>query len=174
MALSFQVVHKFDPTKKRHYLNDRNSVLHCHHYATLFTQLAIDAEDLGGIANLVKAGEKVFGEVLKTYFNKNGIDSVEDRVEIARQYWKTIGMGLVDISITDENSGVAKMDYSHLDEGWLKKWGGADRPVNFFTQGFLAGVFGAIFDKPMGSYGVEETKSLVKGDDVSEFTISSK
>jgi predicted hydrocarbon binding protein len=136
--------------------------------------LAIDAEELGGIANLVKAGEKIFGDVLKTYYEKNGLDNVEDKVEIAGQYWKTIGMGLIDIKITNESSGVATMEYSHLDEGWLKKWGGADRPVNFFTQGFLAGAFAAIFNKPWDSYGVEESKSLVKGDDVSEFTISLK
>lgn len=174
MAASFNVVHKFDPATKRHYLNDWNSVLHCHHYSTLYTQLAIDAEDLGGIANLVKAGEKTFGGVLKDYYDKNGVESVEDRVAVAAQYWKTIGMGLIDMSITDEKSGSAKMDYSHLDEGWLKKWGGVDRPVNFFTQGFLAGACAAIFNKPLGSYAVEETKSLAKGDDVSEFTISLK
>lgn len=171
MASSFHIVHTFDPSKKRHYLNDWNSVLHCHHYSTLFTQLAIDAEDLGGITNLVKAGENVFGKVLKDYYEKNGVDSVDDRVEIARQYWKTVGMGLIDITVTDESAASAKMDYSHLDEGWLKKWGGADRPINFFTQGFLAGALAAIFNKPLGSYRVEETKSLAKGDDVSQFTI---
>ena len=174
MAPSFQAVHTFDPTKKRHYLNEWNSVLHCHHYATLYTQLAIDAEELGGTANLVMAAEKVFGGVLKDYFSKNGVDSVEDRVDIAQQYWKSVGMGLINISMTGESSGSAQMEYSHLDEGWLKKWGGADRPVNYFTSGFLAGASAAIFDKPLGSYIVEETKSLVKGDDVSEFTISLK
>jgi predicted hydrocarbon binding protein len=174
MAASFQVVHKFDPIKKRHYLNDWNSVLHCHHYSTLYTQLAIDAEELGGVANLVKAGEKVFGGLLKDYYEKSGVDSVEDRVEVAKQYWKNVGMGLIDITVTGESSGLAQMDYSHLDEGWLKKWGGTNRPVNFFTQGFLAGACAAIFNKPLGSYFVEETKSLVKGDDVSEFAISLK
>jgi predicted hydrocarbon binding protein len=174
MAVTFQVEHTFDPTKKRHYLNDWNCVLHCHHYSTLYTQLAIDAEDLGGIANLVKAGEKVFGKLLADYYEKNGVESVEDRVELARQYWKIVGMGLIDITVNDESSGLAKMDYSHLDEGWLKKWGGNDRPVNFFTQGFLAGACAAIFNKPAGSYHVEETKSLVKGDEISEFTISLK
>lgn len=174
MTVNLNLTHRFDPKARRHYLNDALSVLHCHHYATLYTQLALDAEDLGGIKNLVETGADVFGGFLKDYYANQGIASAVERIEIARQYWKSVGMGLIDISTSDEKSGKATMDYSHLDEGWLKKWGGIDRPINFFTQGFLAGVFAAVYDKSPDSYDVAEIKSLVKGDDISEFTITLK
>lgn len=174
MGATLVLVHRFDPHTKRHYLNDANSVLHCHHYSTLYTQLALHAQDLGGIRNLLEAGEQVFGRFLKDYFRKNAVESAEDRKDIAQQYWKAVGMGLVEISSSTEKSGMASMDYSHLDEGWLKKWGSADRPVNLFTQGFLAGAFAAIYDKPFNAYQVEETKSLARGDESSEFAITLK
>lgn len=174
MANTLNLVHRFDPGTKRHYLNDCNSVLHCHHYSTLYTQLALHAEEWGGTRHLVAAGEKVFGDFLRDYYRKYGVDSVPDKTSIAQQYWKSVGMGIVNISTPDETTGKATMDYSHLDEGWLKKWGGFDRPVNFFTQGFLAGAFAAIYNKPFNSYEVRETKSLVKGDDFSEFMITLK
>jgi predicted hydrocarbon binding protein len=174
MTASLNLTHRFDPSVRRHYLNDALSVLHCHHYATLYTQLALDAEDLGGVKNLIETGAEVFGRFLRDYYAKQEIASAADRIDIARQYWKTVGMGLIDISSSDEKSGTATMDYSHLDEGWLKKWGGIDRPINFFTQGFLAGVFSAVYDKGPDSYEVSEIKSLVKGDAVSEFAITMK
>ena len=174
MAAEFILAHSFDPITKRHYLNDNNSVFHCHHYSTLYTQLALEFEDLGGVEQLVQVGEEVFGGILKSYFQSKGISSVQDRISIAQQYWKEVGMGLVSISMSDEKMGTASMEYSHLDEGWLKKWGGIDRPVNFFTQGFLAGACAAIYDKPFHSYHVEETSSLVRGHDCSEFNVTLK
>ncbi len=174
MTVTLNLTHRFDPSVRRHYLNEALSVLHCHHYATLYTQLALDAEDLGGVKNLIEAGADVFGGFLNDYYAKQGITSAADRIDIAQQYWKTVGMGLIDISSSDEKSGKATMEYSHLDEGWLKKWGGIDRPINFFTQGFLVGVFSAVYGKSPDSYEVSETKSLVKGDDISEFTITLK
>jgi predicted hydrocarbon binding protein len=174
MAAEFHLAHSFDPVSKRHYLNDNNSVLHCHHYSTLYTQLALEFEGFGGVEQLIQVGEEVFGGILKSYFQTNAVDSLPDRISLAQQYWKEVGMGLVNISMPDEKAGTAKMEYSHLDEGWLKKWGNIDRPVNFFTQGFLAGACAAIYDKPFNSYLVEETNSLVRGHDCSEFVVTLK
>lgn len=171
MAPELKLTHRFDQAARRHYLNDTLSVLHCHHYATLYTQLALDAADLGGISSLVGASAEVFFEFLKDYYQTEGITSPADRIDIAQQYWRQVGMGLIKISTSDEKSGNAVMEYSHLDEGWLKKWGGVDTPINFFTQGYLAGVFAAAYDKIPDSYEVTEIKSLVKGDDVSEFGV---
>jgi hypothetical protein len=45
----FEIDHKFDPIRNRHYMNGVCTVLHCHHYATLYTQLADDAEQFAGV-----------------------------------------------------------------------------------------------------------------------------
>jgi hypothetical protein len=157
MPRKLNVVHRFDPVSKRHYLNQWNAVLHCHHYSTLFTDLAVCTRSFGGIEKLVEAGDKVFG-----------------MLAIAEQYWRVMGMGMIKIFTSDKTSGSATMEYSHLDEGWLKKFGHWNSPVNFFTQGFLAGFFGAAYGLPFGSYEVAETQSLVRGDDISRFDIKLK
>ena len=66
-------------------------------------------------------------------------------------------------------AATAVMEYSHIDEGWLKKWGGRDKPVNFFTCGFVAAVAALANNKPPRSFSTKENKSLVCGDEVSEF-----
>jgi hypothetical protein len=60
----FEIDHKFDPIRNRHYMNGVCTVLHCHHYATLYTQLADDAEEFAGVRLLIEAAEDTFYEVL--------------------------------------------------------------------------------------------------------------
>jgi hypothetical protein len=165
----FEIDHKFDSKKSRHYLNGVCSVLHCHHYATLYTQLAMDAVDFEGIRHLVENSEDVLYGVLEAYYTDNGVTSVEDKIEIAQQYWQAVGMGLITFTGIGKYEVTAEMDYSHLDEGWLKKWGGGDQPVNFFTVGFVAAVAALATNRPPRSFQAKEVKGLVCGDDKSEF-----
>jgi hypothetical protein len=165
----FEIDHIFDSKKARHLMNGVCSVLHCHHYATLYTQLALDAVDFEGIRHLVENTEDVFYEVLGTYFADHGVTSVDDKIEIAQQYWQTVGMGLITFTGIGKYEVTAEMEYSHLDEGWLKKWGGCDQPINFFTVGYLAAVAALANNKPPRSFQARETKGLVCGDEKSEF-----
>ncbi len=161
--------HKFDPVKNRHYLNGVCTVLHCHHYATLYTQLADVATDFNGKELLNNAAEDTFYEVLNNYFSQKQIETTEDKITIAEQYWQAVGMGLIRFTGIGKYAATAEMDYSHVDEGWLKKWGSRDRPVNFITAGFVAAVAALVNNKPIQSFYVLETKGLVCGDDVSAF-----
>ncbi|MEW6348818.1 MAG: 4-vinyl reductase [Thermodesulfobacteriota bacterium] len=174
MGDALNLVHRFDSAAKKHYLNEWNTVLHCHHYATIFTELAISARGFAGTEKLVASAEMVLGNWLKEYYRKESITVVATRVSVAEEYWRTIGMGLIRIVADSPVRGSATMDYSHIDEGWLKKLGSSNQPVNFLTQGFLAGVFSALFGKPFGSYAVVETHSLVMGAEASRFEITLK
>jgi len=171
MDVQLKLEEHFDPERKRHYTNGHQTVYHCHHYSTLYTQLAVELEGEGAVDIMLSVADESFGGWLKDYFESQGVTDREERTRLAELYWKNAGMGLVSIETSDEGSGTATMPYSHLDEGWLKKNKPTDRSVNFFTQGFLAGAFAAIYDKPHGSYQVVETKSLVTGDDESAFEI---
>ena len=150
-------------------MNGFDTVLHCHHYATLYCQLADDAAQFQGRMLLVRAAELAFLDVLSTYFSEQGVSDLNDRVALAEEYWRICGWGTLHFDHVGILSAAAHMDHSHVDEGWLKKWGPRNKPVNYIGQGYLAAVMSAVYGLPAGSYRVMETQSIVSGAEASRF-----
>jgi len=168
-----KLTHNFNAESKRHFLNNQLTVLHCHHYATLFTQLSLDAKDIvDGTRILLESTEDVFYNVLTSYYKENSISDTSDRMEIAVQMFSAIGMGTMVVAASDTKGGEITMPYTYVDEGWLKKWGKNKAPVNFIGAGYVAGMFAAVFDKPTRTYSVTETQSKVMGADESRFKVT--
>jgi hypothetical protein len=167
------LTHRFDPGSCRHYIGDLVSVLHCHHYATLFTQLAIDAKDLvDGTKILREVTEDVVHGVLTKYYAQSSINDSQERLDIGRQLYAFYGLGKMAFVAPAASGGTVEMSTTHVDEGWIKKWGKAKMPVNYIGTGFIAGLFAAAFDKPVRTYKVVEKQSRVMGADKSVFAIS--
>ncbi len=163
---------KFDSDRMRHYLNGRQTVLHCHHYLTLFTQMAWDAENFNGPKLLIQSSAETFYSMLWDYYKKNRITEICDRISIAEQYFRFVGLGSIRFEFWGRN-GLATMPYSHIDEGWMKKWGQAQKRVNFIGQGYIQAACAAIFDlRSPDKINVEETQSIVCGASTSSFTIN--
>ena len=161
----------FDEERYLQYVNGEAAVMHCHHYATIFTKLALDTANLGGPQNLFDAMEETAYLTLHRYFTVEGITSSENRISLAQQYFALAGLGQLSLESGPEG-GQATMRHSHVDEGWIKKWGKNEKPVNLIGQGFLAGATAAIYNKPVGSYSVRETQSIVTGASSSKFTLT--
>ena len=121
--VEWEIDHRFDPKTTRHYNNDAVTVLHCHHYITLYCQLADDAEMVDGKGLMRQAAELSFIKVLKDYFKKYQVTKLVERVALAEEYWKVCGMGLLHFEHVGKLSATAEMSHSHVDEGWVKKWG---------------------------------------------------
>ena len=172
--IDWVVDHKFDPETCRHSANGTDCVLHCHHYASLYCQLADDAEQFNGRELLIRASELAFLNVLADYFAEHNIKSYDERIALCETYWKNCGFGELKFDYVSEMTGAAHMDHSHVDEGWIKKWGTREKPVNFIGQGYLAAAMSAIHDLPAGSYQVFETESIVSGANASRFSFVRK
>ncbi|MBN2723096.1 MAG: hypothetical protein JXR95_03385 [Deltaproteobacteria bacterium] len=172
--LEYILDHHFDSKSCRHYVNGFVNVLHCHHYATLYAQLADDAGMLDGKLLLAESCEDVFYDVLKKYYIENGICSIRDKINIAEQYYSATGLGKIHFQKAGPESGYTELTHSHVDEGWIKKWGTRDKPVNFMTQGFISAVFSLLFDTPRRSFEVFEEESIVSGATKSSFKIVRK
>jgi len=157
----------FDLNRKRYFLNGEPDVFHCHHYTTLLTQLAEDAKAFYGPEILFSAAEEAFYIALEKYFQSHHITSEQDRKEISEQYFSYIGLGLIEIDI----HGKVEIKHSHLDEGWIKKWGLWDKPVNYISQGFIAAAFSAITGNKPGTFKIQEIRSIVCGAQTSKFTV---
>ncbi len=160
-----QIDIRIDPRTLRHYYNDHLMVVHCHHYSTLYTQLAMDA---GETRLLQDVSEDMFYSVLSDYFKKNSVPSLEDRIEIAIQQYGMMGLGSLEVRYVGEDSADFILRRAHVDKGWMRKWGKSDKPVNFIGAGCIAGLLSAVLDKPARTYEVRQTKSIAMGDEYSE------
>lgn len=160
--------HVFDKKTKRHYLNGHLSVLHCHHYSSLYTQLALDAEETDLLAD---SSEEAFYEILAEYFDKHNLTSIEDKIDIACQYYAAIGLGKMQVNYLGDDSGKVELLSSHVDRGWIKKWGTYDKPVNYIGAGYITAMFSAVFGEPRGTFKANEVQSVVMGADTSLFNV---
>jgi len=165
------VERRYDPRACRHTINGTPYVLHCHHYMSLYTQLAEDCSMLDGRKLLAESAEDCAFERLTAIFQAQSLDHVADRIAVAEQLYALWGLGGMKVVCAGPESGEVELTASHVDEGWIKKWGKRDKPVNFVTCGFIAGMFAAVFGRPTRSYSVIETSSIVCGADRSRFEV---
>ena len=171
MTDTYDFVQTFDPGRKLQYVNDDPSVMHCHHYSALFTKLALDFSHIGGPDKLRDSMEEAYYLVLKKALITREISNKQEIKNLMEEHFRLAGLGKLEISVHG-SGGTAKMVHSHMDEGWIKKWGKYDAPINFIGQGFLAAAFAILFDKKLRSFTVEEKKSIVSGSPYSFFEIN--
>ncbi len=170
MANQLNFRHSYDSITNQHFHRNFSVVMHCHHYFSVFIELAHAYEKQGGPRFMQEAAAETFGSFLRLYYLEDGIKDLGERIRIAEEYWRQVGMGIIRISTQDPTYGSARMNYSHIDEGWLKKGAPTSRPINYVTQGFLAGFMQAAYTGGRSrTYEVKETKSLVLGDEYSQF-----
>ncbi len=169
--MALKVEHTFDENTYRHYLNGFLSVLHCHHYLCLTSRMAEDFDDIGGRRILQETAEDTIRPLFDDYLEKNGITRIEERLMVCAEYYSVMGLGRMKLKAA-ELGGQVQLLRSHLDEGWINKWGKHDKHVNFFTCGFIAAIFAAGFKKPPRSYTVAENESIVTGSRTSLFMVN--
>jgi hypothetical protein len=90
--------------------------MHCHHYATLYTKLALDFSDFGIPYMLRDSMEEASYLVLKKAFLIRDIKDREKKKNLAEEHFRLAGLGRVSITLTG-NGGTARMNHSHMDEG---------------------------------------------------------
>jgi hypothetical protein len=161
----------FDPKSCRLRINGTVMVMHCHHYASLYTQLAMDCGMLDAKALLAECSESAWLDFLRDCYRGQDIADTAGRISAAEQIFAAAGLGKMRVLCAGPESGEAEMERSHVDQGWIKKWGKSDLPVNFIGAGFISALFSAVFDRPAGAYSVIERESIVSGAPRSRFTV---
>ena len=154
----------------RNKLNGHPVVMHSYHYLALITRLAEDMNDIGGLQILKDVVEESMLAIIGDYVTKNELTSPLERCNVGREYYSVFGLGKMIIT-GSESGGEVRLTKSHLDEGWIRKWGAADRPINHFTCGYIAAVFAAAFNKPAKSYTVTEAASMAAGEAEGKFIV---
>lgn len=162
--------HSFDRKTKRHNINGVQSVLHCHHYTSLYTQLSLDA----GETDLLKeCARETFRSLLDTYYAKHpSLTTVQAKIEIGCQYYALLGLGKMIVNFLGSESGEVELISSHTDSGWIKKWGTYDKPINYLSAGYIEALFESIMGLAPRSYNAMETQSIVMGAETSKFKVT--
>lgn len=158
--MSLKLDFNLDNETFRHLLNGHAVVMHSHHYLTLITKLAEDCGDFGGPQLLQDVVEESMLPIFNDYIVNNGLTTPLQKINVGREYYSVYGLGKMKVGGT-ESCGEVCLVRSHIDEGWIEKWGHhATKPINYFTCGYIAAMFSAAFNKPAKSYTVTETASM--------------
>jgi hypothetical protein len=168
--MSLKLDFSLDNETYRHSLNGHPVVMHSHHYLALITKLAEDLGDIGGPQIIKDVVEDSMRAIFDDYIQKNGLTSPMDKCNVCREYYSVFGLGKMIVS-GSESGGEVRLVRSHIDEGWITKWGKHDKPINHFTCGYIAAVYAASFCKPARSYTVMETASMAGGEEEGKFSV---
>lgn len=161
--IQFDMEERFDEAEGRRYMGDCWTSIHSHHYMVLYTQLADDAVDFNGTYHLTKAAEETFFDVLSRRFKNQGVETLAEKVALAEHYWSSVGMGQLKFEGVGKYAVTAEMTESHLDRGWIEKFGKSRKPINFIAQGFMAAASALFLGRPASSFRVQETQSIASG-----------
>lgn len=165
---SLQLQQRFDSKHKKHFLNDHPIVMHCHHYGALYTQLALDAKET---TLLAEVSEDAFFTILNDYFALNQIQVMSQRIEIACKYFSAFGLGNMQVTYLGDYAGEIELLTSHIDQGWIKKWGHHDVPVNYIAAGYCSALFASVLNQSVRTFKTTETQSIVMGSETSLFKV---
>lgn len=161
--------HYVEPKTNRHFINGIPSVLHCHHYTALYTQLAIDA---GETELLKECARESFRKMLNHYYDNNPqINTIESKIDLGCQYYSLVGLGKMQVNYLGDEGGEVQLSSSHTDNGWIKKWGKYDKPVNYITAGFVEALFEVVLDYDEKTFETREEQSIVMGQSNSIFKV---
>lgn len=158
-----------DHDHRRHLLGSEPVIFHCHHYNTFLQHSIQGAKYIDSTPFLVGAAADVARSQLKVLFA--GVDDKAERARVAEDVYSWAGFGNVDLSMVTIDGGPASAPHSHYGSSWLIKYGPAEQPVDLFTQGWLAGAVGAIFDAPAGAYAVRQSSCVGMGAAASEYQV---
>ncbi|MBU1219867.1 hypothetical protein KKF34_05690 [Myxococcota bacterium] len=161
MSIPFEV--KFDDTTFSQKAYGQDMVMHCHHYMSLVTALSDQLESINAVKILRESAEDSIRTFLDAYFTQNNINSSTEKLATAKELYSVLGLGKFEVSGNDAG-GEIQMKRSHVDEGWVQKFGKSSKFINHFSCGFAAAMFAAAFGKSARSYNAFETASIAMGD----------
>jgi hypothetical protein len=161
--MSINVDFTFDNVTYRNFMNGFAGVLHGHHYMCLTTKLAEDLADVEGPRILRESLEDSIRPLLDEYFAKDSVASPEERLKIGEEHFSVMGLGRLVVT-GDVQGGEVRILRSHVDDGWINKWGKHSAPINHIACGYAAALFAAAFGKSPRSYAATETTSIAMGE----------
>jgi len=153
--------YKYDSEHNYLEIGGEAMVFHCHHYITNLQRTILDADYIDGRLFLIgSAADSVYYQLSNLC---DGL-SIEESKIMAQDIYKVFGYGLIDLSAMDENGIELQSTKSFFAKTWEMKFGRAEKPVDYYTSGFLAAVYAVIYKKDLKDIFAEQTSCMACGD----------
>jgi hypothetical protein len=138
-------------------LSGLSMVMHCHHYNINLQKTLEDTLGDEGVRLMVRSVEEAGRHIFHSLFSQfDQIRTEKSKLEMAASMYQNCGLGIVRFQDVSRDGGKAVSPSNHHVTGWLAKHGRRSTPGCHFTRGWLAGLFAAMFDRPVGHYLVVE------------------
>ncbi len=161
--------YKFDEEHNCIVIGDEAMIFHCHHYLLNLLRTILDADYIDSQKFLVgAAADSIYNQLSNLC---EGLNTDESKT-MAEEIYKTFGYGLIDLSCMDEHGLSLKTTKSFFSKTWQMKFEQSDKPVDYYTTGFLAAAYAVIYNKKLSSISATQTKCMACGDDFNFFEIS--
>lgn len=170
-----EIPFEVDMAHRRCVVGGEPTVFHCHHYNAFLQQSLQDAGFLDMYVVQLAAAESVAFTQLGELFQHAELSSPHDRLSFVERYFAWAGFGRVELSGLSESGGEVQCPSSHYAVGFRARRGAdVDAPVCVFVCGFIAGAVAAAFDRPLGSFDVEETRCAAVTPGACAFRVASR
>lgn len=138
-------------------LSGLHVAMHCHHYNINLQKMLEDNLGAEGIQLMIQSAEEAsflgFQSLLNHY---KQIKTIKSKLELLATIYQNCGLGIIHFQKIGSKRGRIVSNSSYHVVGWLAKHGRRDTPGCHFTRGWIAGVLEVIYDRPLGTYLVEE------------------
>ncbi|NRB36989.1 MAG: hypothetical protein HRU20_00815 [Pseudomonadales bacterium] len=141
----YNINFSLDMDHRRYIYGKEPLILHCHHYNNYLQRTIVeDAPYIDSAPFLIGAAAEVSYSQLKAIFTD--IEHVTARKLKAEEIFSWAGFGKIDLSTLSNSGGIMIADITHYSATWVMKFGYSEKPVDFFTTGWVAGALAAIYD----------------------------
>ncbi|MCB1143395.1 MAG: hypothetical protein H7A24_08425 [Leptospiraceae bacterium] len=162
--------YKYDEIHNSLEVEGEAMIFHCHHYLTNLQRTILDADYIDSRPFLIgSAADAVYNQLQNIFREQN--TSIEDSFSIAEQMYKAFGYGLIDLSKLTGEGGEIKTRKSFFSKSWLMKFGKNSKPVDYYTAGYLAATYSAIFNVPLSEVNVVQSECMACGSAENVFQI---
>ncbi len=163
-------INEYEFDKEHNYLEigGEAMIFHCHHYITNLQRTILDADYIDSKLFLIgSAADAVFYQLSNLC---DGL-TIDESKEMAQDIYRTFGYGLIDLSDMDENGIELKSTKSFFSKTWKMKFDKADKPVDYYTAGFLAASFAVIYKKELKDIEAQQTTCMACGDEINTHVV---
>lgn len=144
-------------------------IFHCHHYLTNLQRTILDADYIDSSKFLIgSAADAIYNQLSNLCVGL----SIEESKQMAQDIYKVFGYGLIDLSSMNDDGGVIETSKSFFSKSWYEKFGKSEKPVDYYTAGFLAAAYAVIYKKSLSDVKAIQTTCIACEDKTNSFEIT--